>query len=97
MIRGLSVSVSGLAPGARCDLSVESDGDVEVTLHCFRRTPAPPRLVPCGSIVVQPGASTSIAADLVHFPAGSQGEIRLMLMDRSDGDVRLWSIPVLVP
>lgn len=94
MIYSVSVSTAPLAPGQARNIAVNSDGEVAITIYCVRSQPPPMQLFPCGKIVLQPGVSGRLIADPQHFPYGSQGELRLNLMDMSDGDERTVSIPV---
>ena len=88
MIRDVFVSANAVSPGGAFDLQVEADGDIAIALHCFRRSPPPPRLVPCGHIIIATGDTIRMVADPQHFPSGSSGELRLELRDCTDGNSR---------
>lgn len=94
MIGGIQASPSAVAPGGSTDVTIHADGDIEVTVYCFRRSPPPPQLVPCHKIILRPGDTASITADRLHFPPGSAGELQVTALDQSDGDLRTWVIPV---
>lgn len=85
MIHKITMDRWPLAPGAARPISVDSDGDIIVTLHCIRRHPLPVVMVPCGTIVLRPRLAGQIRADPAHFPHGTTGEIQLALVDQSDG------------
>lgn len=75
-------------------MKVDSDGDVEVTIYCFREKPPPPQLYRCGTIGIRARETVNILADRKHFFEGSSGELRLKIQDLSDGDSSELSIPV---
>ncbi|MFM2419186.1 MAG: hypothetical protein RL385_3909 [Pseudomonadota bacterium] len=93
MIRNISLSARAVRSGGLFDAIIESDNEVEITLRCFRRTPPPPQLVPCGRIRLQLVVLTAemlvrttgrIVVNPQQFPLHSEGKITVTARDKVD-------------
>jgi hypothetical protein len=82
MIHAIHLDTAPIPPGTKRTLSIEADGALEVTLWCYQDPPG--RVVACGRIVLNPGQTTAVGPDIVHFPPGIGGELRIRIVDTSD-------------